>query len=136
MKTPWSNLQPQPDEDRCVGITSDPTLLSPGGFDLVQQDWQQRLAGIERQIASLEARIEEAMIFEAEAQARLQMSFGKAIEQARERIKRYADVCGESRLLELDAEFEGRLIPLLRQSQTAIDDLERLMDSLRCKKVS
>ena len=95
-------------------------------------DWQQIVSAIDARIAGFEARLEQATAeFEASALARLQQSFGEAITQARERMKHYATACGESRLVGLEAELEHRLEPFLNRSQSAINDLERLLDTLR-----
>lgn len=92
----------------------------------------QTLSVIETRIAGLEARVKKATTaFEAGALTQLQQSFGEVIGQARERIKRYAVACGESRLVDLEAELERRLEPFLNRSQTAFSDLERLSEALR-----
>jgi hypothetical protein len=92
----------------------------------------QILNTIETRIAGLEARVEKATAeFEAGALAQLRQSFGDAIGQARERIKRYSVACGESRLVGLEAEIEQRMAPFLTRSQAATSDLERLLETLR-----
>jgi hypothetical protein len=97
----------------------------------VNPDWRQIVSAIEARIAGVEMRVEQATSgFETGAQARLQKSFGEAITQARERMKHYANACGESRLIGLEAELERRLEPVLTRSQAAINDLERLLDTL------
>jgi chromosome segregation ATPase len=95
-------------------------------------DWQQIVSAIDTRIAGFEARLEQATAeFEAGALTRLQQSFGDAITQARERMKHYANACGESRLVGLEAELEHRLEPFLNRSQAAINDLEQLLETLR-----
>jgi hypothetical protein len=115
--------EPTPSEWRSVpGYTG--TSANP--------DWRQIVSAIEARIAGVEVRVEQATSeFETGAQARLQKSFGEAIAQARERMKRYANACGESRLIGLESELERRLEPFLNRSQAAINDLERLLDTLR-----
>jgi hypothetical protein len=95
-------------------------------------DWRQIVSAIDARIAGFEARVEQAAAeFEAGALASLQQSFGEAIGQAQERIKRYSVACVESRLVGLEAEIEQKMAPFLTRSQTAISDLERLLESLR-----
>ena len=95
-------------------------------------NWRQIVRAIEIRIAGIEARVEQATAeFETGAQTRLQQSFGEAITQARERMKHYANACGESRLVTLESELEQKIAPFLNRSQAAINDLERLLDTLR-----
>lgn len=92
----------------------------------------QMLRAIETRIAGLETRVEQATAeIETGALVQLQQSFGAAIKQAQERMKHYANACGESRLVVLEAELERRLEPFLNRSQAAINDLGRLLDALR-----
>ncbi len=87
---------------------------------------------IESRIAGLEARVVNAKAeFEAGALAQLRQSFSEVLGQSRERIKRYSVACGESRLVSLEAELEQKIAPFLHRSQTAISDLEQLLESLR-----
>lgn len=120
---------PSPGEQRRTPVRQEP----PGGPDRSPQDWRQMiLSAVDARIAGFEARVEQATAeFEAGALARLQQSFGEAITQARERMKHYANACGESRLVGLETELEHRLEPFLNRSQAAISDLERLLDALR-----
>jgi deoxyribodipyrimidine photolyase len=90
------------------------------------------LSALNTRIAGLEARVERATTeFETGALARLHQSFKEVIKQAQERLKHYAEACGESRLVALEAELERHVAPFLNRSQAAINDLERLLETLR-----
>jgi len=101
------------------------------GLDQFQQEWLQRLSALETRITRVEALVGNAAAeFEAATLTRLHQALGETIRQACERIKRYAVACKESRLIELEAEIERKMEPIINRSQMTISDLEQLLASI------